>query len=213
MARGDTLQENKEFNPLSAPLDVENHSIILQLSDVGSFQANSDLKDENVFARHLGALLDKRFANFKRDKKAWIFTTIIPSLFVLIGFLVNKYAALNNNLPPVQLSLSDYNPNAIAPRNPIIFNQNGTFYTCQPGYCSYEYSIMNMSKLSDIANELYYFCGNQANITENPVCSIQQSDKIMSHINDNSDSIAIPASVDSVTQVILCLCRSVKERI
>lgn len=46
-----------------------------------------DFERDKIFLRHAGALFKKRWLNFKRDKKAWLFTTILPSLFVFIGFM------------------------------------------------------------------------------------------------------------------------------
>lgn len=46
-----------------------------------------DFERDKVFMRHVRALFKKRWLNFKRDRKAWLFTTILPSLVVFIGFL------------------------------------------------------------------------------------------------------------------------------
>lgn len=47
-----------------------------------------DFSSENLFFAHVQALFLKRFLGFKRDKKAWIFTTILPSSFVFLGFVL-----------------------------------------------------------------------------------------------------------------------------
>ena len=49
----------------------------------------NDLERENLFIRHVMALFRKRWLNFKRDRKAWLFTTILPSFIVFLGFLFN----------------------------------------------------------------------------------------------------------------------------
>ena len=76
---------------------------------------------------------------FREDKKAWICTTIIPSLFVFIGFMLLIVAAPDRNLKlSVLLDLGDYNPDLKEnPCNPILFNSPDHTYTCQPGHCSY----------------------------------------------------------------------------
>lgn len=50
--------------------------------------SRKDYQRDDLFLVHIQALFLKRWANFKRDKKAWVFTTILPSLFVLLGFLL-----------------------------------------------------------------------------------------------------------------------------
>lgn len=47
----------------------------------------SDFERDRLFMRHIWALVLKRWLNFKRDKKAWLFTTILPTFFVFLGFL------------------------------------------------------------------------------------------------------------------------------
>jgi len=49
--------------------------------------SQNDYERDDLFFRHVKTLFMKRWRNFKRDKKAWIFTTILPSLLVFIGFL------------------------------------------------------------------------------------------------------------------------------
>ena len=47
-----------------------------------------DFDRDGLFMRHVLCLIWKRWSNFKRDKKAWFFTMVLPSLFVLIGLIL-----------------------------------------------------------------------------------------------------------------------------
>jgi hypothetical protein len=58
-----------------------------------SLESNMDLSQKDfdrdgLFMRHVLCLIWKRWSNFKRDKKAWFFTMVLPSLFVLIGLIL-----------------------------------------------------------------------------------------------------------------------------
>ena len=46
--------------------------------DERSVRSKMDLENEDLFSTHLQALLRKRAANFRRDKKAWCCTTVLP---------------------------------------------------------------------------------------------------------------------------------------
>lgn len=82
VARGEGTGEKKEFAS-------SKHMDGVALADEGTKSARSrmDLENEGLFVRHIGALLKKRAAFFRRDKKAWCCTTLLPSLFVFVGFL------------------------------------------------------------------------------------------------------------------------------
>lgn len=139
-----------------------------------------DLEKEGLFLRHVRALFRKRAANFKRDKRAWLCTTILPSLFVLIGFLIATYVTMRPDLDPLPLTLEDYNTDGgLSPRNPITFNNPGN-YTCQPTDCAYHKPIMNIS--TDFGSELYYFCGFQARLGQDEICNVSESAIIMDQI-------------------------------
>ena len=115
------------------------------------------------FKRHVSALFMKRAKNFKRDKKAWCCSTILPTITTLAGFLIfNLIASRNPNYPSLTLSLDQNNPEISSLRNPIPYNEPGV-YDCQPGQCSYGSSTVNITE----TNELYYFCGANAQV-DNP---------------------------------------------
>jgi len=61
------------------------------------------------FGRHMFALLNKRSLYFIRDKKAWIFTFIIPFLFLLGGLLIMKYTYPSTYEPLKTISRGMYN--------------------------------------------------------------------------------------------------------
>jgi hypothetical protein len=159
-------------------------------------RSRMDLENEGLFTRHLGALLRKRAAFFRRDKKAWMCTTILPSLFVLIGFIVFKYASPGRDLDPVTLDLNDFNPKAFNPRNPIAFNSPDNPFSCQPGNCAYEFAAMTV----DDTKETYFFCGYQALLDEGNKCTIAQSTSIIEMITD-SGAAAQDVFVESLEEV------------
>ncbi len=170
--------------------------------DGRSQRSKMNLERNRLFATHLQALFKKRAINFKRDKKAWCCTTILPSIFVLIGFLISKFAAPNRNLTALKLDLNDYNINVKSgPRNPIPFNANGTHFTCQPGTCSYP--VTQLDTL--FTGETYQFCGTlvQAllqNGSHLPSCSISESSSFVDKITAFGAS-PIPLNASDVKTV------------
>ena len=153
-----------------------------------SVMSRMDLENEGLFLRHLGGLFKKRAVNFKRDKKAWCCTTILPTLFVLGGFLIFAFAAPPRNLDPMVLDLADFNKDITAdrgPRNPVSFNSPGE-YSCRPGSCIYEVPIIQ----NNGTNEVYSFCGAAVGaFAERLTCTIQDSEMLLSGL---SDSGAVP---------------------
>jgi len=116
-------------------------SSIRNLEDGGdpgvSFRSQEDIAERELFAVHVRSLFAKRALNFKRDKKAWACSTILPVLFALFGFVNVTLIAPSRNMKPLELKLSDYNPNfkgEISNRHPFPFNDASSF-TCQPAKC------------------------------------------------------------------------------
>ena len=190
VAKGDTHEENALASSLKF---VEDSPTMSHASDEDrSAHSAMDLENEGLglFLRHLGALFRKRAANFKRDKRAWVCTTILPSLFVLIGFIVATYAALQRDLDPILLTLEDYNTDGdVLLRNPIAFNNPGD-YLCQPDSCAYQFPIM-VSESNHGSDEVYFFCGYQARLGlpngtfhNETYCSVSKSANIMDSVND-----------------------------
>lgn len=146
-----------------------------------SVRSRMDLENDGLFTRHVVGLFQKRAVNFKRDKKAWCCTTILPSLFVLGGLLLFAYAAPQRNLKPITLDINAYNKNvAQEPKQPIHFNDAGSQYSCSPGRCIYEIPFIE----NDGTGESYTFCGGvAAALATNLTCSISESNDLLSIVS------------------------------
>jgi hypothetical protein len=167
--------------------------------------AHKDIFRDTLFPLHLQALLKKRFTYFRRDRKAWLCTTIIPSLFVLIGFIVFAFAGPNRNLDPLTLDLGDYisdtKPEA---ENFIAFNSQGNPFLCQPGFCSHREPYVN----SELTNEKYVFCGYEAKLgissegylPSNRTCTISASAESIGRINIDGAK-PVEAQVQNISEV------------
>ena len=126
-----------------------------------SIRSRVNFDQNNLFFTHVGALLSKRAANFRRDKKAWCCTTILPGIFVLAGLLIFKFTGNDRVLEPLELSLDDYNPDVKStPRNPITVNNVNDVFQCQPGQCAY--SAGNFPFAYPEYENNYVLCGIQA---------------------------------------------------
>jgi hypothetical protein len=169
--------------------------------DERSIRTRIDLQNDGLFALHVGALFKKRAANFKRDKKAWVCTTILPSLFVLIGFLLFEFAKVERNMDALILEFDDFNAAITSePRNPVPFN-NGSVFSCQPGYCIYGHPFVNDSS----TGEEYYFCGEQSYLGSEYSCSIQDYENILDRITE-AGAEPTGDSVVNVTDVrVVCI--------
>jgi ATP-binding cassette subfamily A (ABC1) protein 3 len=163
-----------------------------------SARSRMDLENEALYLRHVGALFKKRAAIFRRDKKAWLCTTILPSLFVFLGFVILKFTSPERNLSPLLLNLESYNEDVdVSPtsRNPIVFNNPGD-YTCQPGNCAYQTPEVEVEE----TNEKYYFCGYQARLGGVENCTIDESSEIIGRIT-GAGATPEPAEVTTVFEV------------
>lgn len=174
--------------------------------DDKSARSRMNLQKTGMFRRHVRALFEKRALNFKRDKKAWCCSVFLPSIFVLIGFVIFKFASPSRNLEAMQLDLDAYNADITTePRNPIPFNNPGTF-SCQPGVCTFASSETN----SSVTGEIYSFCGAgffapscdggdpSGYCGEN--CSIVESTDVVFRITEAGAS-GIGGDMDSVNEV------------
>jgi len=166
VARGESpekarLKSTKE-EKLSTSTTVENDRSVSSMSKM-------DLETEALFSRHVSALFRKRAMNFKRDRKAWCCTTILPTVFVLLGFLLFTFVAPQRNLDAIVMDLNDYNVGVSPQKNPIAFNTDD-IYSCQPGKCIYEIPVV----ASAATDELYYFCGAQSYVGNGTLCSTNE---------------------------------------
>jgi ATP-binding cassette, subfamily A (ABC1), member 3 len=163
-----------------------------------STRSRINLEKDNLFMTHLVALYKKRAANFSRDKKAWVCTTILPSVFVLIGLLVFTFASPTRDLGSITLTLDAYNADvSVTPRNPIAYNNPGSFYSCQPGSCAYKIPIVDRPE----ANERYFYCGFQAELPPLENCSISDSSLIAGRLDGFDGAKAEGTDASDVFQV------------
>ena len=146
--------------------------------------------DRNLHFKHMKALLRKRIIIFKRDKRAWCCTAILPSLFVLFGFFALKYAASTRDLEPLPLNIDVYNRNTITPQVPIPFNNPGSQFKCQPGWCAYPYPVTQVA-VTENYTETYFFCGLQSYLLSSPSCSIDSSSNIMHRMDANANPFGV----------------------
>ena len=157
--------------------------------------------DRHEILTHLAALIRKRRISFQRDKKAWCCTTLLPGIFVLIGFLVLTFASPHRELVPLQLDLQAYNTGvdmkSTEPvRNPIPFNNPGTNFKCQPGWCAYPYPVIEVKD----TEEKYFFCGAQSYIISMPNCTIDKSQEILKRISKDG-TVLVGDDVGNVNEV------------
>jgi len=166
---------------------------------VSSNSTKMDLEANNMFARHVTALFRKRALNFKRDRKAWCCTTVCPSICVLLGFLLFAFVSPVRQLDAIVMDLDDYNPDASAPRNPIVFNTDDRF-ACQPGKCIYDAPIV----LSPATDELYFYCGTESYVGNGTVCSTNDYSDTVSTITE-AGAEPVGSSVANVDESSLSL--------
>jgi hypothetical protein len=175
---------------------------LLSASDLLSPQEIAKAKDISakgqygkgaVFSRNLQYLFKKRYQNFKRDKKAWFCSVLLPSIISLIGFILVWLTtnSSSRNMVPLTLSLSTYNPKTSVKRNPVPFNYPDSFM-CQPGVCLSD-SVLNLTKQT---GEIYRYCGFEASISNQYSCSISDSSNIASKMKDDG-AFSIPLDVSS----------------
>lgn len=137
-----------------------------------SARSKMDLDNEGLLGRHIVALFKKRAAFFRRDKKAWMCTTILPGLFVLMGFLIFKLIPTDSQMDELKLTFDRYNPDIGGEnvRNPVAFNDPSEPFLCQPGFCSYNWGLGLSSDYFEPffenpeTDELYGFCGIEGSV-------------------------------------------------
>ena len=125
---------------------------------------------------------------------------ILPTMISLCGFLVVNLITRNKpNYPSLSLSLDQYNPGIAVERNPIPFNNPGT-YDCQPGRCIYQSSKTTVEETS----EEYFFCGANA-VVNTSSCSITDSSNIISQVSQYG-TFAVAANVSDIRNVSQAMC-------
>jgi len=160
-----------------------------------SYRSQEPISSNTLFLVHTKSLFAKRAVNFKRDKKAWVCSTILPSIFAMIGFILVTQLPGDQNLPPLELKLSDYNTGLIPdnePRNPIPFGIDDHF-TCQPGTCI---------SSSEFSNSTSY-CGRSTFLQSNPKCyGTRLPDLVPRYLVDDGTGIGAGAGASIVKQSV-----------
>lgn len=188
---------NKSIPSSHSNRDSSSKALVAKV-DNKSTRSRMDLEEDGLFFRHMWALFKKRAGFFRRDRKAWLCTTILPSICVCLGFILFNYVALDRNMGPIMLDLNDYNIGQFPPRNPIPFNVPGSSFSCQPGSCTYRPQDDSVIQ-EDVNSETYFYCGYQGSLEQNQKCSIQHSESIMQMITTAGAS-AEGTNVSSVSQ-------------
>jgi len=197
VARGDSGQEDALASSRMSVAPVKPE-------DDKSARSRMNLEKTGLFSRHVRALFEKRALNFKRDKKAWCCSVFLPSIFVLVGFIIFKFASPARNMQALQLELEVLNADVTTePRNPIPFNNPGTF-SCQPGVCTTLFPEYDVSW----TGESYSFCGagffaptgcGDGNYCGSN-CSISESTDLVTQITE-AGAKGVGGDVDSVNEV------------
>jgi len=141
VARGDTVTR-----PSERQRPITNENSREKTDGDQSFAAVTSLSESQLFRTHVRALFHKRALNFKRDKKAWICSTILPILFSLFGFITVTLIIPSKNMELLELRLSDYNPDHARKQKRFPFPVgNSSLFPCQPASCISEYGAYNNS--------------------------------------------------------------------
>jgi hypothetical protein len=128
-------------NPIEADAEVANGR-----SECSTGRSQMDLTNESLFLRHVVALTRKRAANFRRDKKAWFCTTLLPTTMVLAGLLLVTFLPSYQNLRPITLNFKELNPGiSTEPVNPVSYNNPTNPFSCSPGLCSYTPQVVEVN--------------------------------------------------------------------
>lgn len=138
VARGET--GDRQILASSTKDSMKGISLEAEGDNSNSYRSTEDLKNSQMFSRHVQSLLTKRALNFKRDKKAWVCSTILPCLFAFFGFMIATLTTQFKSLEPLDLNLSNYNPSLEGDktRYPTALNKAESF-PCQPGKCMSTY--------------------------------------------------------------------------
>jgi ATP-binding cassette, subfamily A (ABC1), member 3 len=170
--------------------DIDQESCEAMENDVEQISQYKN-ESEYFFFRHVVSLMKKRELNFRRDRKAWICTTIVPSVFVFVGFFIIAFLRPDLNMEPLVLNPDDYNSGIGL--DLISYNNPDSPFTCQPGICSHREGYYTDKE----TNESYSYCGYSVKLgitpegftPTNQTCTVSDSSSIMSAIE--SDNVTI----------------------
>ena len=178
-----------------------------------SMKSRMHLEKSGLFFRHVTSLFKKRALNFKRDKKAWVCTTILPTIFVLVGFITFAIPDKSSNYR--LLTLDDYNKVINTdPINPIPINAIGNEFTCQPGSCIQNFRGEDPDVLKEyglLQDDDYTYCGAGYFALERLTlnCTISESEAVVSHLGERATPL--PQNISDITVSSQALFNSSKE--
>eukprot|EP00550_Attheya_septentrionalis_P003060 CAMPEP_0198282180 /NCGR_PEP_ID=MMETSP1449-20131203/2021_1 /TAXON_ID=420275 /ORGANISM="Attheya septentrionalis, Strain CCMP2084" /LENGTH=1933 /DNA_ID=CAMNT_0043978311 /DNA_START=256 /DNA_END=6057 /DNA_ORIENTATION=+ len=202
VARGEYGADKKEEYPSvrarpDAPFGDDN-------TMTRSHHSKMDLEKDGLFFRHCQALFAKRAMNFKRDKKAWVCSTICPSFFVMLGFLLVIFGSPTRDMESLTLTLDQLNPDVTSePINPIPFNEAPGNFSCQPGVCFQMEAVWDIPQ----TEEFYGYCGDMVSIETDlrtALCSISDTNDIM----ETSEGTGIPTDASTVQEASFAIYKS-----
>ena len=182
--------------------------------EVKSIRSRMELESDGLFLRHITSLFRKRALNFKRDKKAWMCSTILPTLFVLVGFITFAIPDKTSNYRP--MTLDDYNKAINTdPINPVPINKDGVgTFSCQPGSCVQGYKGDDPDYLTengDVGNDDYTYCGLGffAQTRLSLECTITTSEQLASRLGPRTTPV--PQRISDITESSKALFNSSKD--
>lgn len=138
------------------------------------------------FLVHMRALLEKRALYFLRDKKSWLFTFIIPFVFLLAGLLIMKYTYPSTFEPLVEIRDSMYNAGISTDPLPMPYTN------AQDNYVVFE----NPADLyySSVSSYDHYYARTSSDVTAGA--------SILSHVTASPLIDAESATTDNIPQVL-----------
>jgi hypothetical protein len=204
---GDHGNDHEKEKPL------EGKKILNEDNVMKSMKSRMDLEKDGLFLRHITSLFRKRALNFKRDKKAWVCTTILPTLFVLVGFITFAIPDKSSNYRLMRLE--DYNKVIDTdPINPIPINSDGNEFTCQPGSCIQNFRGIDPDELTEygqLQDDDYTYCGAGFFALERLTlnCTITESESVASFLGERTTPL--PQSITDITLSSQALFNSSKQ--
>ena len=205
VTRGETKEENTIVSSASPSNDEEAagpSSVERGSSDVHDLgiadneaqrllSSNGCGSQSEIFRVHVQSLFHKRALNFKRDKKAWVCSIILPVLLSLLSFINVTIIAQDRNMQPLELKPSDY-ARASSSQKLLPINEAESF-TCQPAEC--------LASLGWDFYEENSYCGNMISLDDmSEQCS---NVSVINSLSDSSLSKPVSLSMEqNVTSIL-----------
>lgn len=102
--KGENSEKGAMVEMSAVPAEEEGKALFASQTIEHDFEKIDEEDQITYFFVHMRALLEKRAMYFLRDKKAWIFTYIIPFVFLLAGLLIMKYTYPTSYQPPLSMT-------------------------------------------------------------------------------------------------------------